>query len=710
MKITGYQQSVDTGGTTKATIKTVGNALAYGTDGSGLTAMSNAAGQWAAAIERQQENEDRETILNAMDIFNKSRYNIMYNKDSGLMNTKLEGSAGIGQSYSEQIDKARADVLGNIKLHSKKNQLALDHLMYSSAQEGFQTVDRYQQKQHEAVTDLRYGNNIQNSAEYVQKNWNNEGAIDSAVNNAVLMTSLAYGKRGAEFVEAKVRESVGQVAASAINESIINEDYAKTRRYLDKYGSYLTADQRAGFEKIAYTKESSAFDRDTAKALFEKYGGNEQAVRDALSKMSGFSATQETDVEPQTEGSTWVRNNNTVSLNGVKQQVTTGLSDIAKEFNAMSGAQLIVTSGTDSTDIHQAGAHSHGAGVKLDVAADWLENADNRQKFIAYAESKGIKVLDEYAHPSANSTGGHLDLDFTDYKGGGKSTPKPMSVDEQDRIMTQYKRLVAEQKATKSANETKLFEQNLDLLYQLKQNGTTYEDALKWAEQDATTYAQGNSERYVEKAKANKKAVDAVWIDHSKNKGLGVAGKDILADMLRQGKFATELDFIGFAVKEGKANEKDVHSLRNTYKQYQEGTGIFKYDLDAIASDMVPSGIKGEARTKAKLNAKAYANNQIRTYRAQHNGEDPTYSEVVDMVQKGFTDTVSGSYVTSSGWLWDSTKKFNYNKVELAGRGISNISQSPTDPNIYYVDFSNGRNSEVMYADELDKYMGGQAK
>ena len=137
MKITGYQQSVDTGGTTKAAIKTVGNALAYGTDGSGVTAMSKAVGQWATVIEQQQENEDKETILNAMDVFNKSRYNIMYNEESGLMNTKLEGSAGIGQSYSEQIDKARADVLGNIKLHSKKNQLALDHLMYNSAREGF---------------------------------------------------------------------------------------------------------------------------------------------------------------------------------------------------------------------------------------------------------------------------------------------------------------------------------------------------------------------------------------------------------------------------------------------------------------------------------------------------------------------------------------------------------------------------------------------
>ena len=46
-----------------------------------------------------------------------------------------------------------------------------------------------------------------------------------------------------------------------------------------------------------------------------------------------------------------------------------------------------------------------------------LENPEFRAQFIAYAESQGIVVLDEYANPSANSTGGHLDLDFTGYNG-----------------------------------------------------------------------------------------------------------------------------------------------------------------------------------------------------------------------------------------------------------------------------------------------------
>ena len=61
------------------------------------------------------------------------------------------------------------------------------------------------------------------------------------------------------------------------------------RNIMDKYGSYLTANQRAAFEKVAYDKESSAFERNTAKDLYAKYGDNEEAVRKALEGMKGFS-------------------------------------------------------------------------------------------------------------------------------------------------------------------------------------------------------------------------------------------------------------------------------------------------------------------------------------------------------------------------------------------------------------------------------------
>lgn len=698
MKITGYQQSVDTGGTTKATIKTVGNALAYGTDGSGPAAMSKAAGQWAAAFERQQENEDKEAILNAMDIFNKSRYNIMYNEESGLMNTKLEGSAGIGQSYSEQIDKARADVLGNIKLHSQKNQLALDHLMYNSAREGFQTVDRWQTKQHEAVIDLRYGNNMQNYTEFAQKNWSDGQLLDNAIQGAKLTTDMIYGKRGKEFVEAKTRESVGTIVAGAVDASITHGDYDNSRKLLDQYGSLLNANQRAAFEKAIYAKEEGAFESDLAKRLAEQYGGDEAAVRAALAKEYAYSVSEGGgNVEQQAEGTSWVRNSG-VSFEGVKPQVTTGLSDIAKQFQDMSGAQLIVTSGTDSTNIHAAGAHSHGAGVKLDVAADWLENAGNRKKYISYLESKGIKVLDEYSNPSPNSTGGHLDLDFTDYKGGGSAQKRLLNHDEQERVFQDYRREVAATKRIKQYQETQLYNTIKQDIFSMLQNGTSLSDAMAWAEAQAGS----DVDRYTSYTNAVKSIYGAGGNSTSGSSGgggkLGSIGKDALLDMLGSGAFEgkNKAYFMAYAANHGATN-KEMDALDKGWDDWLNGAGQFAYNWNDLAKSVM--GKNNDANIKAGLIKGG--KNFVRVYREQHKGMNPDESLILEQMNKDITDKVWGNYSQHRDWLPDINIQIKGNNALMYAAGIASVEKVGDD--WYHVVWADGTDGNINggYLDEL---------
>lgn len=697
MKITGYQQSVDTGGTTKATIKTVGNALAYGTDGSGPAAMSKAAGQWAAAIERQQENEDKEAILNAMDIFNKSRYNIMYNEESGLMNTKLEGSAGIGQSYSEQIDKAHADVLGNIKLHSQKNQLALDHLMYNSAREGFQTVDRWQTKQHEAVVDLRYGNNMQNYTEFAQKNWSDGQLLDNAIQGAKLTTDMIYGKRGKEFVEAKTRESVGTIVAGAVDASITHGDYDNSRKLLDQYGSLLNANQRAAFEKAIYAKEEGAFESDLAKRLAEQYGGDEAAVRAALAKEYAYSGSEGGgNVEQQAEGTSWVRNNG-VSFEGVKPQVTTGLSDIAKQFQDMSGTQLIVTSGTDSTNIHAAGAHSHGAGVKLDVAADWLENAGNRKKYISYLESKGIKVLDEYSNPSPNSTGGHLDLDFTDYK-GGSAQKRLLNHDEQERVFQDYRREVAATKRIKQYQETQLYNTIKQDIFSMLQNGTSLSDAMAWAEAQAGS----DVDRYTSYTNAVKSIYGAGGNSTSGSGGgggkLGSIGKDALLDMLGSGAFEgkNKAYFMAYAANHGATN-KEMDALDKGWDDWLNGAGQFAYNWNNLAKFVM--GKNNDANIKAGLIKGG--KNFVRVYREQHKGMNPDESLILEQMNKDITDKVWGNYSQHRDWLPDINIQIKGNNALMYAAGIASVEKVGDD--WYHVVWADGTDGNINggYLDEL---------
>lgn len=674
MKIAGYQGSVNLGAGGGATVKVSSDLNAYGSGGKGFAAIAGAANKWAVAVEAQQEDEDKQSILNAMDIFNKSRYNIMYNDESGLMNTKLEGTAGAGASYTEQINKARQDVLSNTKLHSKKNQLALDHLMYQSAQQGFQTVDQYEQKQKEAVTDLRYDNNIQNSCEFVQKNWNNPQALQDEIIRTQLLTSAIYGKRGAEFIESKSRANIGQVVASAVGASITNEDYGTMRNIMDKYGSYLTANQRAAFEKVAYDKESSAFERNTAKDLYAKYGDNEEAVRKEVENMDAFSP-EGGKVETQAEGTTWVRNSG-VSLDGVKQQVTIGLSDIAKEFKTLSGAQLIVTSGTDSTDIHAAGEHSHGAGVKLDVAADWLENADNRKKFISYMQSKGIKVLDEYSNPSPNSTGGHLDLDFTDYK-GGTVAHKHISLDAQDRIMKQYRIIKADHDRIETYKKNKLFEGIKSEIFSMFNKGTSYSDAMAWA----TNQAGSDPDKYV----TYRNAVTAIYGPQGRSGSSGSGGSSngkldddaigVLEDMLQEGKFASIDQFLAYAANKG-ASSAQRGKLEKIYNDWYNGTGEFAFDMEGLVQQV--AGKNADALYKKKI--QNYGRQWVRAYRAKNHGMNPGETELLEALQNCVTTKVYGSYVTEKHSFWfDSTEDIKASDADLIARGIASVTKTGDD-------------------------------
>lgn len=674
MKIAGYQGSVNLGAGSGATVKVSSDLNAYGSGGKGLAAIAGAANKWAVAVEAQQEDEDKQSILNAMDIFNKSRYNIMYNDESGLMNTKLEGTAGASASYTEQINKARQDVLSNTKLHSQKNQLALDHLMYQSAQQGFQTVDQYEQKQKEAVTDLRYDNNIQNSCEFVQKNWNNPQALQDEIIRTQLLTSAIYGKRGAEFIESKSRANIGQVVASAVGASITNEDYGTMRNIMDKYGSYLTANQRAAFEKVAYDKESSAFERNTAKDLYAKYGDNEEAVRKEVENMDAFSP-EGGKVETQAEGTTWVRNSG-VSLDGVKQQVTIGLSDIAKEFNTLSGAQLIVTSGTDSTDIHAAGEHSHGAGVKLDVAADWLENADNRKKFISYMQSKGIKVLDEYSNPSPNSTGGHLDLDFTDYK-GGTVAHKHISLDGQDRIMKQYRIIKADHDRIETYKKNKLFEGIKNEIFAMFNNGTSYSKAMTWA----TNQAGSDPDKYV----TYRNAVEAIYGPQGRSGSSGSGGSSngkldddaigVLEDMLQEGKFASIDQFLAYAANKG-ASSAQRGKLEKIYNDWYSGTGEFAFDMEGLVQQV--AGKNADALYKKKI--QNYGRQWVRAYRAKNHGMNPGETELLEALRNCVTTKVYGSYVTEKHSFWfDSTEDIKASDADLIARGIASVNKTGDD-------------------------------
>ena len=697
MKIAGYQGSVNLGAGGGATVKVSSDLNAYGSGGKGLAAIAGAVNKWVVAVEAQQEDEDKQSILNAMDIFNKSRYNIMYNDESGLMNTKLEGTAGAGASYTEQINKARQDVLSNTKLHSKKNQLALDHLMYQSAQQGFQTVDQYEQKQKEAVTDLRYDNNIQNSCEFVQKNWNNPQALQDEIIRTQLLTSAIYGKRGAEFIESKSRANIGQVVASAVGASITNEDYSTMRNIMDKYGSYLTANQRAAFEKVAYDKESGAFERNTAKDLYAKYGDNEEAVRKALEGMKGFSeGGNEFDnlvaaIGGQESGGNYNAKNGRTGASGKYQIMPDNWPSWSQEAGLPAGAEMT----PENQEIV--------ARFKL---KQYYDKYGARGAAIAWYGGEG--ALNYSADAMNRKQGNGDEPSINEYAdsvlarmGTGHSTHN-MSQDEQDRIMKQYRTIKADHDRIETYKKNKLFEGIKNEIFAMFNNGTSYSDAMAWA----TNQAGSDPDKYV----TYRNAVTAIYGPQGRSGSsgsggregiakLGSDGKEAVISMLEAGRFKSKAEFLAFARSHGATNS-DMNSLDKSYDNWLSGAGEYAYDWDGLCKYVMGTS----SNDKVKQGLKIYGKQWVRTYRAEHNGMNPDESVLVDAMKQAITTRTFGTYVTKPGFLWDSTKTFSGNDALLAKAGIARVEKIADD--WYHVTYFDGSDGNVN-GGYLDEVMNG---
>lgn len=700
MKIEGYKPSVNLN-TVNAQVRIPSEGMAYGTGSQGYTSLAKGIGIVAGFVSKEQENKDKQTILQAMDTYNKGRYNIMYNEKNGLMHTQAEGSAGISDSYVEQEKELRNNILSNIKLNKETNRVALLSLMDNSAREGYEVVDKYQYAQYEKVKDLTVSNNMQNFSEIIQKNWNNLDLINNTVNKASLTLSLAYGDRGAEYLVDKQRTEVGGLITNAVTAAITHEDYATSKTLIEKYGHYLTADQRGKLSGVVYNKEEGAFERSLAKELSEKYGDDEASVLKALDGTPAF------DDSKSLEGNTWVRKDG-VSLDGTQDKTRIGLSVISKDYKALAGEQLFVTSGTDGD--HNSGSRSHGGGWKIDVASDWLAVKANRDKFIKDCRSKGIVVRDEYEKPSEKSTAGHLDLDFTDFVAPQQ---RNLSYEAKDRVLALYKQNRADAKRIERYNDDKAYEALSDNLFAMKAQGASYDEAMRFAEAQAGTD--------IKKLREYKSAVGIVFDRIGGRGGSGGSGgaggaggsgtfgyneRELICEALSRGLYKTELEMMIDARNKG-ASDRDLHNLRSDYQDWLQGKGVFGYDFNAIADQFIPKTSIGDA-TKAQAKSQGVAAGKlfVRDYRMTHNGQDPTPGEVIEAVQKGAATMVSGTYVSGHTLFWDNNKTFKYSQNQLAAYGIRKVTPADDRGYSFTVVKSDGT-TEWMSAKELDEYMGG---
>lgn len=287
MKITGYNASVNPN-VANARVQNVGDMMAYGGNGSGLQAISKAIGQVNAQYQKIAEEEDKRMLMSAMDTYNKGRYDILYNDENGVMNTKLAGASNSVATYQEREAKLRNDIMGNLKFKTKQYQNVFADMVNKSAQQGFQLVDRHQYQEGEKQKDVTFNNLLDNELMMLQKNYNNDAMIKSSIAQIQMLVDGNYHNRGEEFVKSVTNKAVARLGKSVIEEAIMRGEYDVAEKNLKFFDAVFTPEMRDSLEKSLFTKGKNDYIMNLAESLVNQYGEDIGGMVEVLNGTNAF--------------------------------------------------------------------------------------------------------------------------------------------------------------------------------------------------------------------------------------------------------------------------------------------------------------------------------------------------------------------------------------------------------------------------------------
>ena len=94
-----------------------------------------------AIIIRQQEEADTVNVVAATNDYTKRINELLYNQETGLMNTEMQGASGITGMFEEQEKKIRAEIAQRYKFNTKKGRIAFVNRANESAAQRYALVE-----------------------------------------------------------------------------------------------------------------------------------------------------------------------------------------------------------------------------------------------------------------------------------------------------------------------------------------------------------------------------------------------------------------------------------------------------------------------------------------------------------------------------------------------------------------------------------------
>lgn len=710
MKIQGYNQQVGNGGVANAAVQTAGQLMAFGANDAGQKAVSDAIGAWSKVIAQKQEEDDKQSILQAMDAYNKGRFEIMYNADNGVMNTVAGAADGIDKKYGESMKKLRSDVLGSVKLYNNKNRIALEGMMNSSDFEGYKQVATHQYKQGEVKKDLLLSNNLQNNIEMVQQN---PASIDEAFATNGLMISLRYnGIQGSEeLVEAKIRQANGLIVNAAITTCMDADNYEQARQIMDKYGHFLSPSQRENISKGINASAELKKEMDIANNLYAQYGDNIEAAWKAIDGMKfGANIDNKEDfynaVAAQESDGDYNATNSRTGAFGKYQIMPENWASWAKEAGLGENAEMSPEN-QEVVAKYKLGQYFDKYGAEGALVA-WYAGEQNARRWVNGEKDAIGENGQHYSWDAPQGAGDEPSIREYVNSSLSKGSSAVDDVGEyrrKEKIKQFYTRQMNDKKRLENARIERLSEAfSVDAYKMASEGKVTYEQAIAEARKRAGADEQ-LLKRHIESCN--------MWYEiKGKKKGTssGSGGqktylKAEAQEMLTAGAFKSSDQYAEYIASIDGATEKDVFDAKQDYKDWKEGKGKFAYEnLNAVVEDVTKKlSIPADKKNMYEAGLKLCAREAIANFIAEKK-RPPTMQEAYQIVQDNAQTVNIGEFIEKGTFFgtFDITTGIKMTPYEMRTYGIKNIKQiKGTDKFVVEYTEADGRPTEVLTGYDL---------
>ena len=640
-----------------------GQVQAYDTGQAGAMQARSLQGL-GAAINFAGEQIDSVNVQAASNEYTKRLNDLLYNPDSGLMNTKMQGADGITAKFEEEEKKIRQEVGKQYRFYSPKGTMVFDRLTENTASQRRTLVSKHQAQQFEAYKDVTFNNAIELNTATAADNYTDAAVVDDNIREAIFSTRSRLNGQGDEVIKAAERKVVGNIAGNVINRAYANGDLDAAETYIEKYGRYMDAKTLTGYAKNVYASRMSTMQEVTAKSLLARFGDDMEAAYNYINSAEfGGSGSAESSVawfkDMSDKGAGWGVNTCTKGVNaalmaGGYKPINTWAPTAWEEQKA---------AGRTFTDRSQ---------LRNGDIVYWDSAGDNDASHVGIYDAKTGKVYQ-------SGTSGFKPIALDAYKLIGFSHPQGKAATPEDRkkLYAAYRQELALKKQFELQREQKAMEDTENEFFEMYRNGITDPEAYRMA----AAQRAGDDAKLFRKtlAAANsyaRLAGGASGSSSGSGSGSGSSKSDPLLEykltnMLNIGVTPTAvMDFMDNP--ENNFTAKDKAKALDVLEKYVKGKGQFHYDMESL-KDVVMADYKQKDKNYAWGNVQQRLIYDINAYRAQHGGQDPDRATVEEWGRQALVEGIS--YQVPGKLFGSNTRRIN--EAEAAAHGIMRVTDNP---------------------------------